>query len=142
MILFGLHRWRGESGKRYWFNITLTDKGLPKDGGIYVFVRRHYIFWLQPLYVGKAASLKGRLIGHERWAEAWWRRGATERHIATFKTEAERRRVEEDLIRGLKPVMNGMLVPRSTDDAPNDAKLNKKWKRRNFWHGTGDARRI
>ncbi len=133
MIIFGFHRWRGESGRKYWFNITLTDNGLPSDPGIYVFVRRSFIFWLKPLYVGKAASLSNRLRNHEKWPKAWWQLGATERHVARFKTETERRRVEEDLIRGLKPMMNDMLIPRGMNDAPNDAKLLRKWKIRRFW---------
>ncbi|MFC7290098.1 GIY-YIG nuclease family protein [Hirschia litorea] len=133
MLIFGLHRWRGETGKKYWFNITLTDKGLPSDPGIYIFVRRYFVFWLKPLYVGKAASLSGRLKGHEKWGRAWWQLGATERHVARFKSEAERRRVEEDLIRGLKPVMNDVHIPRHAFDAPNDKKLLKKWNMRHFW---------
>lgn len=132
MFIFGLHRWRGETGKKYWFNITLTDNGLPSDPGIYIFVRRYFVFWLKPLYVGKAASLSGRLKGHEKWARAWWQLGATERHVARFKTETERRRVEEDLIRGLKPQMNNVHVPRSRDDAPNDEKLLRRWKFKRF----------
>ena len=134
-MFFGLHRWRGETGRKYWFNITLTDEGLPKEGGIYIFVRRRFAFFLEPLYVGKAASLRGRCVGHERWGEAWWIRGVTERHVMVVKTEDQRRRIEEDLIRGLKPRMNDMLLPRSVDDAPNDKKLHKRWKRRNFWFG-------
>lgn len=133
MLLFGFHRWRGETGRKYWFNITLTDKGLPQGGGIYVFVKRSFIFWLTPLYVGKAASLSGRLIGHEKWGRAWWELGATERHVAKFSSEEERRRVEEDLIRGLQPVMNDMLVPRGINDAPVDAKLARKWNTKRFW---------
>jgi excinuclease UvrABC nuclease subunit len=71
MFLFGHRRWRGESGTRYRFKITLTENGLPQDsGGIYVFVRRRLGFILEPLYVGKAANLRGRLVGHEKWARA------------------------------------------------------------------------
>jgi hypothetical protein len=136
MILFGLHRWRGESGKKYWFNITLTDNGLPQEGGIYVFVKRSFIFFLTPLYVGKAASLNNRLLGHEKWGKAWWDFGATERHVAKFKTEDQRRKVEEDLIRGLKPKMNYMLVPRHENDAPRNKQLLKKWLDRRFWMGS------
>lgn len=127
MLLFGFHRWKGESGRKYWFNVTLTDQGVPASGGIYVFVRRRFIFFLTPLYVGKASNLRSRLTGHEKWGDAWWLHGATERHVAKFSTETQRRRVEEDLVRGLKPKMNNMLVPRHAADAPNDAKLRRKW---------------
>ncbi|MEM6627157.1 MAG: GIY-YIG nuclease family protein [Pseudomonadota bacterium] len=135
MILFGLHRWRGETGHKYWFNITLTDNGIPDDGGLYVFVRRRFVFFLKPLYFGKATNFQDRLIGHERWGEAWWLRGATERHVKIIKDPRERARFEEDLIRGLKPVMNDQLVPRDASDAPVNKKLRKAWHKRNWWFG-------
>ena len=81
MLIFGWHNWHGETGRSYRFNITLTDKGLPKGGGVYVFVRRRFVFWLEPLYIGKAANFQNRLIGHERWREAWWNRGASSSKI-------------------------------------------------------------
>lgn len=127
MLIFGWHGWHGESGRRYNFNVTLTDKGLPDGGGVYVFVRRHFVFWLQPLYVGKAANFKSRLIGHERWREAWWRKGATERHVLRVKTRTMQARIEEDLIRSLRPKMNDVHIPRGRRDAPNDSALKKWW---------------
>ncbi|MEO1101329.1 MAG: GIY-YIG nuclease family protein [Pseudomonadota bacterium] len=134
IIPFGLHRWRGESGRHYWFNITLTHRGIPDSSGIYVFVRRRFFFFLKPLYIGKATSFRSRVIGHERWPEAWWDRGATERHFMRIKNPSERHRVEEDLIRGLRPKMNNIQVPRGADDAPNDPKLLKSWKWRRWWN--------
>ncbi len=114
MFLFGAHSWRGESGKRYRMRCVLTKQGLPPEGvgGIYVFVRRRWVFLLEPLYVGKAADLRGRLLGHEKWPRAFWYYGATERFIlGPIREESERRQVEEDLIRGLKPRMNDVAVP-------------------------------
>ena len=102
-ILFGWHTWWGESGRPYRFKITLTPKGLPDQGGVYVFVQRRFVFFLFPLYIGKAANFKNRLIGHERWWEAWWKRGATERHVLVIKKESDRARIEEDLIRRYQP---------------------------------------
>src|SRR5262249_52667807 len=107
---------------------ALTEDGIPDDsGGIYVFVKRHFAFFLQPLYVGKAANLRERLLGHEKWGKAWWILGATERHVMRVATETERRQIEEDLIRGLKPQMNDMQVPRNADDAPTTPALRQKW---------------
>lgn len=127
-LFFGIHFWRGESGQRYLFNCALTKNGIPEDsGGIYIFVKRHFAFFLQPLYVGKAANLRGRLLGHEKWGKAWWIFGATERHVLRVGSEAERRLIEEDLIRGLKPRMNDVQVPRCEDDAPNTPKLRSRW---------------
>ena len=128
MLLFGRHSWRGESGRRYVFQCALTKHGIPADsGGIYVFVKRHFGFFLQPLYVGKAANLRSRLLGHEKWGKAWWILGATERHVLQVGSESERRMIEEDLIRGLKPPMNDVMIPRSELDAPNIPALRRKW---------------
>jgi hypothetical protein len=132
MLLFGGHVWRGESRARYRFKITLTKKGLPEPGGIYVFVRRRFVFLLEPLYVGKAHSLRGRLLGHEKWGRAFWYYGATERHVIEVNEERERQIIEEDLIRGLKPRMNDMMIPRSASDLPTHRELRKKWMDRNW----------
>lgn len=132
-ILFGWHTWWGESGRPYRFKITLTPKGLPSEGGIYVFVQRRFVFFLFPLYIGKAANFKSRLIGHERWWEAWWKRGATERHVLVLKKPADRARVEEDLIRRYQPRMNNILVPRGSNDAPNNKRLRFWWSIKRFF---------
>ena len=127
-LFFGIHFWRGESGRRYLFNCALTKNGIPDDcGGIYIFVKRHFAFFLQPLYVGKAANLRGRLLGHEKWGKAWWILGATERHVLRIGSENERRMIEEDLIRGLKPRMNDVQMPRHENDAPNTPRLRRSW---------------
>ncbi len=133
-VFYGIHFWRGESGKRYLFNCALTKNGIPDDsGGIYIFVKRHFAFFLQPLYVGKAANLRSRLLGHEKWGKAWWIMGATERHVMRVRSEEERRMIEEDLIRGLKPRLNDVMMPRCEDDAPNTPQLRQKWEwRRKF----------
>lgn len=130
MIIFGRHRWQGETGRNYLFDITLTDRGVPEGGGVYIFVRRRFVFFLTPLYVGKAASFRSRVLGHERWNEAWYRRGATERHFLSLKTRTAQARVEEDLIREWQPVMNDILVPRGRKDAPNNDRLRRWWRPR------------
>ena len=118
MILFGWHFWRGESGRRYRFKITLTRRGIPDYGGIYIFVRRWFGFFLQPVYVGKATNFKERLFGHEKFARAVFDYGVTERHVMQVATEHDRASIEEDLIRGLKPRMNDMMMPTGTNLAP------------------------
>lgn len=143
MIPFGWHVWRGESGARYRFKITLTKKGLPDTGGVYVFVRRRFVFFMEPLYVGKAAGLRSRLVGHEKWGRAYWYYGATERHVLHIPQERERQIVEEDLIRSLKPRMNDMMVPRGARDLPRSGALRKKWMDRNWmkiWLGGNGGR--
>lgn len=128
MLLFGRHSWRGKSGRRYFFHCALTKHGIPQDsGGIYVFVRRDFVFLMTPLYVGKAENLRSRLLGHEKWGRAFWMLGATERYTMRLHSETERRMAEEDLIRGLRPPMNDVMMPRSENDAPNTPKLRRKW---------------
>ena len=116
MFLFGSHSWRGVSGHHYRFQCVLTKGGLPPEGvgGIYVFVRRRWVFLLETLYVGKAADLRSRLMGHEKWPRAFWYYGATERYVmGPIHDEIDRRRIEEDLIKSLKPRMNDMEIPQA-----------------------------
>jgi hypothetical protein len=42
-------------------------------------------------------------------------------------TETERRVIEEDLIRGLRPRMNDVQMPRNGNDAPNSPQLRHWW---------------
>jgi hypothetical protein len=121
MFFFGAHSWRGESGRRYRFKCVLTKQGLPPggQGGIYIFVRRRWGFFLETLYVGKAHDLRSRLLGHEKWGRAYWYYGATERYVlGPIRDEADRRRIEEDLIRSLKPRMNDVAIPQAKSSAP------------------------
>jgi hypothetical protein len=116
MFFFGPHSWRGESGRRYRFKCVLTKNGLPPagQGGIYIFVRRRFGFLMEALYVGKAHDLRSRLLGHEKWGRAYWYYGATERYVlGPIRDEVDRRRIEEDLIRSLKPRMNDVSIPQA-----------------------------
>jgi hypothetical protein len=139
VVLFGWNVWRGESGRRYRFKITLTKAGIPQDGvsGVYIFVRRRFVFFLEPLYVGKATSFRERLLGHEKWGKAYWFYGATERHICRLQDVNAREAAEEDLIRGLKPPMNDMLIPRDSKDLPVHAELRAK---RGWWRFGAQSR--
>jgi hypothetical protein len=121
MLFFGAHSWRGQSGRRYRFKCVLTKQGLPHagSGGIYMFVRRRFAFFLEVLYVGKAHDLRSRLMGHEKWGRAFWYYGATERYVlGPIRDEVDRRRIEEDLIKGLKPRMNDMEIPQAKAAKP------------------------
>jgi hypothetical protein len=132
MIPFGWHYWRGASKNNYRFKITLTRAGLPSEGGgIYVFVRRWFFFFLQPLYVGQAKNFRERLFGHEKWPRAIYKFGATERHVLRVVTDADRDSIEEDLIRGLNPPMNTVLVVHAGKDRPVHQALDRWWWVRN-----------
>jgi hypothetical protein len=116
MFLFDHKIWRGESGRIYRFKVTLTRKGIPDYGGVYIFVRRQFVFFLTAVYVGKATNFRERLCGHEKFAKAVFDFGVTERHVYNIATEYDRAAVEEDLIRALKPRMNDVMIPRSAAD--------------------------
>ena len=130
MFFFGSHSWRGESGRRYRFKCVLSKEGMPPAGvgGIYIFVRRRWAFFLEPLYVGKAHDIRNRLLGHEKWGKAFWFYGATERYILhPIRDEVDRRRVEEDLIHGLKPRMNDVEIPRAKHNAREHGALLRRF---------------
>jgi hypothetical protein len=132
MIPFGWHYWRGQSKNGYRFKITLSRHGIPADGGgIYVFVRRWFFFFLQPLYVGQAKNFRERLYGHEKWPRAIYKFGATERHVLRVVTQADRDSIEEDLIRGLDPPMNKVLVVKNAKDRPVHEAVDRFWWVRN-----------
>ncbi|MDX2276389.1 MAG: GIY-YIG nuclease family protein [Hyphomonadaceae bacterium] len=141
MFFFGSHSWRGKSGQRYRFRCVLSKKGLPPAGvgGIYVFVRRRWAFLLEPLYVGKAHDIRNRLLGHEKWGRAFWYYGATERYILhPIPDEIDRRRIEEDLIKGLKPRMNDAALGQA--EAKTMARRNGQTRRWFDFRGAADAK--
>ena len=117
MFFFGPHSWRGESGRRYRFKCVLTKKGLPPEG-----VGGIYVFRPPPLGLPDGAALcrQGR---RSPLAPAGPRKvgprpiGITAPPSATclgpIRDEVDRRRIEEDLIRGLKPRMNDMEIPQA-----------------------------
>lgn len=108
--MFLIKLWRGDSGRIYNFKITWSHKGIPdKQGGIYIFVKRRFLFFPKILYIGKATNFRERLLGHEKWPKAFWM-GATERHLHYIDRDDERSYVEEDLIRRYNPPINKMMV--------------------------------
>lgn len=117
--------WRGESNELYRFFVRQRVEDLPERSGIYVFARRRFIFFIKALYIGKATNLYDRVDGHERWRDAK-KKGANEihfRHAHASKLD----RIEEDLIRHLKPKLNNIHKPRSDCDAPNHEQLRGNW---------------
>lgn len=146
MLFFGLHSWRGQSGRRYKLKCALSKRAFPEPGvgGVYVFVRRRFAFFLEPLYVGKAHDLRNRLLGHEKWGRAYWYYGATERYLLyPIRDEVDRRRIEEDLIKGLMPPMNDSEIG-SADPAKaakRAAELKRWFDMRTWWGGKSSAAR-
>jgi hypothetical protein len=90
------------------------------------------VFFLQPVYVGKATNFKERLFGHEKFARAVFDYGVTERHVMQVATEHDRASIEEDLIRGLKPRMNDMMMPTGKNLAPVHKPVGFGWSIENW----------
>lgn len=101
--------WTGLSGAkyRYHFLADTSGAGLHSQPGNYMFVRQTNLEknWWSPVYIGVADDLRGRVMGHEVWAEAQ-RRGAT-RVMAHLQADRTKRESEErDLIGNWNPVCN------------------------------------
>jgi hypothetical protein len=97
--------WPGQSGLmyRYWF-AGFTDS-FKDEGGNYMFVRPAGNGYL-PVYIGQADSLRSRLPGHERLADAK-RAGATLVMCHTTPGgETARLAEERDLIQRWAPALN------------------------------------
>lgn len=130
--MFLVKLWRGDSGRIYNFRILFSKKSIPDgQGGVYVFVKRRFLIFPKILYIGKATNFRERLLGHEKWAKAFWM-GATERHLHYIDREDDRNYVEEDLIRRYNPPMNKMMViadAKARKTAAKKAYINEKPKR-------------
>ncbi len=130
------YTWSGETREDWRFQKAKNDNAIPDAGGIYFMVKRTCIFWLKPVYIGKASNLQSRLIGHERWIEAQ-KKGASERHFLCVRSESKRQRIEEDLIRKHRPKLNRMLMPKDACDAPNHKDLKRRWMCAEEYYGIG-----
>ena len=96
-----------------WGNYTL-DVFLPSvnwsdsTSGIYVMAGKSLDGRWRALYIGQASPFGQRLRGHERWPEAV-RLGATHVHAMAVGSQADRDRIERELIRLYSPVLNQQL---------------------------------
>jgi excinuclease UvrABC nuclease subunit len=80
-------------------------------GGIYMMCKFHILqnSW-EPIYIGKASSLKHRLCLHEKWIPAF-RLGATKVLAIVEPSEINRVSLECCLIQNLSPMLNKQLKP-------------------------------
>lgn len=137
MIFDKWYTWSGETREDWRFKITKKDREIPDAGGIYIMVKRSWLIFLKPVYIGKASNLQSRLIGHERWIEAR-KHGATERHYLCVRSESKRQRIEEDLIRKHRPKLNRIHMPADDCDAPNHKDLKRRWMCAHEYYGIGE----
>ncbi|GAA5168523.1 GIY-YIG nuclease family protein [Viridibacterium curvum] len=91
------------------FHAYLPDVQWADVAGIYIFAKQGPNGW-QPSYVGQTISFKDRLNNHERWPEAA-RMGATHILVLVVPLQADRDRIEEQLIQACSPPLNTQLKP-------------------------------
>jgi len=77
-------------------------------GGIYIFAGINQQGRWRALYIGKTESFKNRLSNHENWPAAV-RLGASHVHAMVVRQEANRQRIEEELIEAYQPTLNVQL---------------------------------
>jgi hypothetical protein len=96
---------KGASGVPYHFGVYQVSDDWNPIPVIYIFARYEF-GWLKPLRVGETENAKAHFCSPERWADAE-RFGAT--HVLALVSsanQADRQRVERDLIQSLCPPMN------------------------------------
>ncbi|HUK99804.1 MAG TPA: hypothetical protein VLX29_03005 [Nitrospirota bacterium] len=101
------------STKMKWLTHELTV--YPHDGttwhnvaGIYIFagVNRQNLW--DPLYIGQCGSFQDRIPSHEIWDEAQ-SLGATHVHAMVVSKQADRDKIEKELIQAYQPPLNTQL---------------------------------
>ncbi|MDP5239910.1 hypothetical protein Q9Q94_10220 [Uliginosibacterium sp. 31-16] len=95
--------WKGVN-----FDAHAPDVNWNDVGGIYIMAKKQPSGGWHPFYIGQAKSLKDRLSNHEQWPSAR-RLGATHILAAVVGQQAERDRIERDLIQSTQPQLNTQL---------------------------------
>lgn len=105
-----LHWWRGESGKQYWFSVYHQTAIPDFDGIVYLLTRARYDGLFDLLYCGQSSNGGIRLSNHEKVKPAL-QQGMTHIHVHFVEDSAERFRIETDIRRIHKPLLNEQSVP-------------------------------
>ena len=93
----------------YEFTVFCYDHGFWSPiGGLYIFARLTENDVWKPLYIGKAKSFWNRINFHEKWPDVK-RHGVTHIHLRPETYEADRVRIEYELILKYKPPLNVQL---------------------------------
>ena len=76
--------------------------------GIYIFAGLNAAGRWRAYYIGQAKSFKDRLSNHDQW-DAAVRLGATHIHARVVQQQADRDRIEAELIGAYQPTLNVQL---------------------------------
>ncbi|MCR6646129.1 MAG: hypothetical protein NVV62_17230 [Terricaulis sp.] len=98
-----------------------------RSRGVYCFARpglggRGWV----PLFLSRTGNLMKRMASHEQWEEAQLL-GATHVLVCDHDERDAREYVEADLLRALKPIMNGPLVEAELQEAADGAGVRLVW---------------
>lgn len=96
------------SGVRLQFEVHPHDANWNEVGGIYAFCHASSPGNWFPHYAGQTNCFKARIPQHEQWPPAK-RRGATHVLVATVSRQADRDKIEADLIFEWQPPLNTQL---------------------------------
>lgn len=111
--------WRGISGTTYKMQICVMEHEWAQAPGLYLFAVQDHAGLLTAVYVGQTDDLRRRMSEYRGDLSGKWyaakRLGIVSVHAMTMSgTEYDRKRIELDLIQGIKPRLNEVgLGPQS-----------------------------
>ncbi len=108
--------WQGDSGRWYDFDVARAKRAWEPVGGIYMFVKPGDGSTMEAggpvaLFIAGTTDFSISLARHEMWAAAQ-QLGAAEIHLLTITNEAERARIEQDLLESHTPILNRQMLRR------------------------------
>ena len=92
----------------YEFSVHGIGATWSKVAGIYIFTGVNAQNQWVALYIGQASSFAERLPNHDRWSEAH-KLGATHVHARVESLQANRDKIEKELIQAFQPRLNTQL---------------------------------
>jgi hypothetical protein len=105
--------WQGASGQWYEFDVVRSRRAWEATGGIYMFVKPGDYPTMEAggpisLYIAQTSSFEDALTRHDHW-QAAQTLGAGEIHLLIEPDPSKRARIETDLVKAQKPVLNKHL---------------------------------
>lgn len=95
----------GTHGRNYVFKVYPITEECPNESGVYAFTKRHIEPLHTVIYIGIAASFQSRFYNHHK-GDCIDQRGANRICLLKVDNEAERQRIEKELIGVHNPPCN------------------------------------
>lgn len=108
--------WQGASQRWHEFAVARAKRAWDPVGGLYMFVKPGDYPTMEAggpviLFLAATANFAETLARHEMWAAAQ-QLGAAEIHLMTIADEAQRKKVEKDLLDAHTPILNRQMLRR------------------------------